>query len=247
MVEVNAVNGYGLTAMDMLVQSRRDKKDMEIAERLQTAGALKAENINLTATQPESLHHQAFPNQSRNSSSSCGSGTRDQMRWDQYFNKHDEWLEKQRDALMVVASLIASMGFTAGVTPPSGVLSVPIDPKSWGSSYNRFLVYNTTSFMSSLSIILLLVSGVPIRRRELVWILMVIMWIAVSSTALTYAVSIEHHCQSTDELPVVHILLGVGFIAWVFLVAILLVFHTTRISLILVRKSKKPSRGDETV
>uniref|UniRef100_A0A803NCN3 PGG domain-containing protein n=1 Tax=Chenopodium quinoa TaxID=63459 RepID=A0A803NCN3_CHEQI len=36
-------------------------------------------------------------------------------------NRHRDWLEKQRNALMVVASLIATMAFQTGVNPPGGV------------------------------------------------------------------------------------------------------------------------------
>ncbi|KAK4388711.1 hypothetical protein Sango_2208100 [Sesamum angolense] len=40
---------------------------------------------------------------------------------DDLVKQPDDWLEKKRSALMVVASLIATMAFQVGVNPPSGV------------------------------------------------------------------------------------------------------------------------------
>ncbi|KAK2994034.1 hypothetical protein RJ640_018791, partial [Escallonia rubra] len=40
---------------------------------------------------------------------------------EKFLKKQDDWLEKQRSALMVAASLIATMAFQVGVNPPCGV------------------------------------------------------------------------------------------------------------------------------
>ena len=45
MVEVDAVNGNGLTALDVIEHMPRDLKSMEILESLSKAGALSARNI----------------------------------------------------------------------------------------------------------------------------------------------------------------------------------------------------------
>ncbi|KAG8375719.1 hypothetical protein BUALT_Bualt10G0129700 [Buddleja alternifolia] len=246
-IEVNSANANGQTAMDILVQSRRDKSDIEISEMLQNAGALKSTHIfpstkhkSPIQTFPTPLSKSNITIQSANSSLASQDHP---TTWEQYFNKQDEWLEKQRDSLMVVASLIASMGFTAGLTPPPGVLTFQHRLSAWGI-YCRFLIYNTTSFISSLSIILLLVSGIPVRRRVFMWILMVIMWIAVSSTALTYAVSIETHTNSNEFTTKYGVLL-IGVIIWLFLMTMLLVFHTARFGVMFAKKFKKvSSRGD---
>ncbi|XWS17454.1 hypothetical protein CRYUN_Cryun33cG0069300 [Craigia yunnanensis] len=36
-------------------------------------------------------------------------------------HKHTDWLDRKRSALMVVASLIATVAFQAAITPPGGV------------------------------------------------------------------------------------------------------------------------------
>ncbi|KAL9451663.1 hypothetical protein AB3S75_013267 [Citrus x aurantiifolia] len=68
-----------------------------------------------------------------------------------------------RNALMVVASLTATMAFQAGVNPPHS----PWQDTSSSSSqdhatahrYTCILFFNTTGFLASLSIILLLSIG----------------------------------------------------------------------------------------
>ncbi|PIN07436.1 hypothetical protein CDL12_19990 [Handroanthus impetiginosus] len=58
------------------------------------------------------------------------------------------------------------------------------DPKA----YKSFIRSNTIAFVSSLSATLLLISGLPFRRKLFMWILMVIMWLTVTSIAVTYAI-----------------------------------------------------------
>ncbi|KAG6389341.1 hypothetical protein SASPL_150809 [Salvia splendens] len=111
-VEVDMKNEEGLTAMDVLIRSRRDLRDSEI------------EHL---------LKHGDKPTKKKAKKNS----------WNHFMKQHDVWLEKEKHTLMVVASLIATMAFQAGVDPPE----------------------------ASLSIILLLASGLPIRRRLFMWIL----------------------------------------------------------------------------
>ncbi|CAL5438467.1 unnamed protein product [Camellia sinensis] len=90
-----------------------------------------------------------------------------------------EWISKKREALMIVASLIATMAFQAGVSPPGGVRQDDSDGHIAGKAvmtpvlYPYFLRANTIGLVSSLSIILLLISGLPFRKRlfmlALVW------------------------------------------------------------------------------
>ncbi|XVE98383.1 hypothetical protein REPUB_Repub03eG0102000 [Reevesia pubescens] len=56
--------------------------------------------------------------------------------------------------------------------------------------YTLFLNSNTTGFLVSLIIILVLINGSPLRRRFFMWVLLVIMWVAISASALAYLVSV---------------------------------------------------------
>src|ERR1044072_2910773 len=56
--------------------------------------------------------------------------------------------------------------------------------------YLRFLIYNTVSFIASLSVCLLLVSGIPLKHRFVLWFLSIGMCITITSLALTYFAAI---------------------------------------------------------
>ncbi|XP_057248666.1 uncharacterized protein LOC130590385 [Beta vulgaris subsp. vulgaris] len=115
-----------------------------------------------------------------------------------------DWLDKQRTALMVVSSLIATMAFQAGINPPGGVWQDDKDGHKAGTSimahvkkesqldlgiYNVFFITNTVGLVSSLTVIILLISGLPCMRLVM-GLLMVTMWIAITATTMTYIISV---------------------------------------------------------
>ncbi|KAI3893171.1 hypothetical protein MKX03_020196 [Papaver bracteatum] len=66
-------------------------------------------------------------------------------------------------------------------------------------SYWIFVACNSIGFYASLSIILLLVSGLPFKRKAFVWILTVIMWIAISSMALSYVYALSSMIPPSNQ------------------------------------------------
>ncbi|CAA2963595.1 ankyrin repeat-containing BDA1-like [Olea europaea subsp. europaea] len=251
-IEVNAQNLRGMTAMDVLIRSRTDLRDEEIKESLKHAGAFgSTENnslvqINHSTTSPGL--NLSFEHQDR--SLNMKKNSRKTM-----FSQNVGWLEKKRSALMVVASLIATMTFQVGVNPPGGVWEnnyklnsrgKPLGPQSHkvGESifghkypivYKIFLIANTTGLIASLSIILLLMSGLPLRRRIFMWILMVITWIAITAVALTYFLSIIALSPEKEEHSI-FILIGFSSFIWFCLLVFLLMGHTIRLIIRMVRK-----------
>ncbi|CAA3000200.1 ankyrin repeat-containing BDA1-like [Olea europaea subsp. europaea] len=249
--EVNAQNLRGMTAMDVLIRSRRDVRDDEIEETLKRAGAFGSMEkkslvqINRNISSPGlnlSFDHFDF-------SSNVKRNHRKKM-----FKQKDDWLEKKRSALMVVASLIATMAFQVGVNPPSRLVQ---DNKTVNSQsnlalipqfyevlesifvhnhlklYGPFLIANTTGLIASLSIILLLMSGLPLKRRIVMGISMVITWIAITAVALTYLisiilVSIDVFKPKKDKKSMGHVI-RIGVIVWYSVMGILLVGNTVRL------------------
>ncbi|KAG5591955.1 hypothetical protein H5410_042469 [Solanum commersonii] len=57
-------------------------------------------------------------------------------------------------------------------------------------SYKYFIYDNSTALVASLSTILLLIGGLPLRKKIFTWALMIIMWLTISSLAITYGISI---------------------------------------------------------
>ncbi|XP_074282676.1 uncharacterized protein LOC141607216 [Silene latifolia] len=212
-MEKNAINKNGLTAMDIHIQSKKGINDSEIRVALKRAKGLKAK----TALKPR--------------------------------NKNKTWLENQRNALMVVASLIATMAFQVGINPPGGVWQ-DNDGHNAGNSvmadvvkdgYDKLLIFNTAGLISSLSVILLLISGLPFRRL-FVAILMITMWIAVTATTLSYIVSVNYlagnrevlRLSSKNHRPVLYAL-GAGIGVWLILMVLLLLGHAVRFVVKLIR------------
>lgn len=61
-------------------------------------------------------------------------------------------------------------------------------------AYSNFVAQNTTAFLASLGMILLLISDLPFKLRFSMWILMVIMWVGVTESTFTYLISIYIAC-----------------------------------------------------
>ncbi|KAH9750869.1 ANK REP REGION domain-containing protein [Citrus sinensis] len=174
-IEVNAVNANGFTAWDILAQSKRDIKYWEIGELLRRARGNSAKDMHLPAnelavTQTNSLT--SHENNQKHEGKKDLKGTP----WNL-----DDWLKEKRNAAMIVATGIATMGFQAGVNPPN---SSRLDASS-------FVAHNTLGFLSSLSVILLLLFSLPINRTLFVWIVMIMMGVAIGEMAWVYAVSID--------------------------------------------------------
>ncbi|KAK9683795.1 hypothetical protein RND81_10G165000 [Saponaria officinalis] len=207
-MEKNAINTNGLTSMDIHIRSKSGINHSEIWVALKKkAKALKAK----TALKPR--------------------------------DKHRTWLESQRNALMVIASLIATMAFQVGINPPGGAWQDNMDGHIAGNSimpdvdkdqYDRLLIYNTVGLISSLSVILLHISGLPCKRL-FVGILMITLWIAVTATTISYVISVMH-LTGNREFPwpssrnhqavLIALLASVYF--WIALMVILLLANALR-------------------
>ncbi|PIN00659.1 26S proteasome regulatory complex, subunit PSMD10 [Handroanthus impetiginosus] len=234
-LEVNALNLNGMTALDVLIQSKWDFRDSEIKESLKRAGALGASKTNTP------LHNNS---------------------WKRLFQNQAEWLEKKKSALMVVASLIATMAFQVGVNPPGGVWQDDKVVDSQGNQtisdhthqnhsagysimasnepeqYMLLYIVNTISFIASLSIILLLMSGLPIRQKFSMWILMVITWISITTIALTYLESTYSLIPPDADDSAVYVISQTVKV-WIGLMALLLIGHTIRFIIRLVKKLRR--------
>lgn len=236
---MNASNANGDTSTDILVHVPRDLKYQQITQSLTRAGAVQAK--------PQGSFG-SIPNNSR-------SRTRlDRLEYhyqppaySQLKEHYEDWLDRKRNSLMVVASLIATMAFQAGINPPSGVWqeSTNTDPpheagyaimiSNHPDLYHIFLISNTVGFVSTLSIIVLLISGLPfLRYRFFLWILMVIMWIATTSMSLTYLVSIWVLTPTSETKSIRYVVLGIVLV-WIVLMTLLLFGHTIRLIVIALR------------
>ncbi|KAI6679912.1 hypothetical protein NL676_033793 [Syzygium grande] len=108
-IEVDAQNAKGFTALDVLSHGPRDLRDMEIKQLLQKSGASIIYQTSLGGDTIEAIPI-AQPYIKQNSDIKPPVKTR----------KHKDWLGRKRSALIVVASLIATVAFQATLSPPGG-------------------------------------------------------------------------------------------------------------------------------
>ncbi|XP_052181040.1 ankyrin repeat-containing protein ITN1-like [Diospyros lotus] len=158
--------------------------------------------------------------------------------------KVDELLSKRQNALLVAASLMATMAFQVGVTHPGGVWQDNGPNNStnnnstdefhkageavvayYYSETGWFFVANTIGFVASLSTILFLVTGLPFKKKLFTRIMVLTMCIAVTSIAFTYAFSIA---SITPDWfwNIVSKCIYYGMIVWCGVICVLVLIHT---------------------
>ncbi|CAK7352854.1 unnamed protein product [Dovyalis caffra] len=234
-IEVNAVNSSGFTALDIaLAQGRRSLKDVDIQDSLHQVGALSAEGFSSTVHRTEAVRAMNLQS-NEHVIATLHSRLRRKFR-----RRENHRLGEKRNALMIVASLIATMAFQAGISPPGGIwqddLQQPIAHEAGRSimadkfpdAYRWFVTHNTTAFVASLGVILLLISGLPFKWRFSMWILMVIMWVAITESTFTYLISI--YCLSSRPQRKTYIVTVVVLSVVIYgLLSILLLGHFVRL------------------
>ncbi|XVE97933.1 hypothetical protein REPUB_Repub03eG0061600 [Reevesia pubescens] len=254
-LDINAINKNGFTALDTLIQSPRDLRDMEIECILRDAGILIAKDLHIISPEwvpsptkiPQMTRSLVSHVSTEIESISEKPGRKDN-------NKHTDWLGRKRSALMVVASLSATVAFQAAITPPGGVWQEdetldekgnPLEhPRKAGTAvmaysqeieYGQFMIFNTIAFLASLSIILLLISGLPIKRRRWMWIQMIIMWIAITAQVITYFISLRY--MSPDSASgMLHDVTEISVLAWLCLMGVVFIGNVVRMNLWVLRK-----------
>nr|VDD46499.1 unnamed protein product [Brassica oleracea] len=166
-----------------------------------------------------------------------------------YLNRQGDWLEKTRGNLMVAATVIAGMSFQVMVSPPGGVwqsdicssgnqtgVTVPVCTAKAGTSvlehesskrglYFGMVISSTVSFSASMSLILLVISGLRLRNRMIMAILVTFMVLAVLciSAAFFFAVALV---QYEDDKIIYILMFYVGF--WIVFPVIILVSQLVR-------------------
>ncbi|XP_057512797.1 ankyrin repeat-containing protein BDA1-like [Actinidia eriantha] len=258
-VKVNELNGNSITALDIIQHMPRDLKAVEIRELLVKAGGLMAERIpSLTTAAMPATKEQCLvvlePQPSTVITEAPISAPPPQQEPDGLL-KHldqDHRLNRKHDSLMVVATLIAAMAFQAGLSPPGGVwqddkvntaiqrgvqqAGQSIVADKWPHLYIRFWISNTVSFIASLIIIFLLVSGLPMKKRVFLWILTAAMLVTITSTTLTYGFSMAIISQVEKDMATI---LVSSVFAWMCVLGIVFLGYTCGFVIWIIRMVRK--------
>ncbi|KAL4291675.1 hypothetical protein GQ457_14G007140 [Hibiscus cannabinus] len=128
-----------------------------------------------------------------------------------YLKHQGNWIEEMQGSLMLVATLTATISFQVAFNPPGGVWQQhyhkKTEPICWRSQdgvcqpgtsilaylypgdYFSLIVFATVSFFASISIVMLGISGLPLKNKFSTWLMTVAMIIAITFTTLTYLYS----------------------------------------------------------
>ncbi|CAN6715087.1 unnamed protein product [Malus baccata var. baccata] len=179
------------------------------------------------------------------------------MKWLRY---PSNWVVETRGMLMVVATMISTMTFQAAVNPPGGVwdhndTNTTIYHRSGSNSticsegrvckagtavlgyispddFLGFLASNTISFLASLSVTLLLVSGFPLHNRFCTWLLSMFMCATLTFLAFTYEQALSMIVPDPPPDPTTNIqtirIYVTPVLTWIALLAIVGLTHTIR-------------------
>ncbi|KAG2715952.1 hypothetical protein I3760_03G103800 [Carya illinoinensis] len=216
--EANAINRIGNTALDVLQLGHRDFKSLNIQDMLMGAGVRRSKDLNspdlLTTTRRhERTAARSINNEAHEPSPAAQSRFK---KWWAYFClcgwvKHfkrrgrSNWVVETRGTLMLVATVIATVTFQAGINPPGGVWQQDCQDTKYGNAnctgkaifsdinpyvYQFFLSFNTTSLVAALSVVLLITLGIPKRSQLFLWLLTLSMLIAVTFMLYTYFLAV---------------------------------------------------------
>ncbi|KAJ6674141.1 ANKYRIN REPEAT FAMILY PROTEIN [Salix viminalis] len=194
-VDVNAINQKGQTALDVVESDMSNSGALLILPALQDAGGKRSHQLppisieiqqiqqdqkslssSFTKRMPESTtkHHRRSQNRRR----------------EKQLELQTEGLRNARNTIVIVAVLIATVTFAAGINPPGGFRQETGDIiKGRHSSFKIFAVCNILALFLSLGTVIFLVSIVPFQRKSMMRLLVVthkVMWLSISFMAAGY-------------------------------------------------------------
>ncbi|XVE51894.1 hypothetical protein DITRI_Ditri02bG0077500 [Diplodiscus trichospermus] len=177
-----------------------------------------------------------------------------------YLRHQSNWVEEMQGTLMLVATLTATISFQVAISPPGGVWQQDYTDLTVGDyrceqfgkcvagnavlgyvypdRYLRLTSYAIISFIASLSVVLLAISGLPLKNKLCTWLMTIAMMFAITFVLLTFetamALVTPNHIYSKTSAA----LSRTKFI-WVVLVGLLVVFATVRLLFWLVSLPSK--------
>ncbi|KAK7355635.1 hypothetical protein VNO80_14895 [Phaseolus coccineus] len=242
-----ALNEAGLTNFEVLERGPSDFITQKIEHMLTEAGVQ-----SITAQQGSSSSPRIIPTQPPQESKRRKLW---ETLWLEYLQYRPNWIEEKRGSLMVVATVIATMTFQSVISPPGGVwqedtFSGGLNCSSSGickagtavlaydlteEGYVTFATFNTISFFSSLCVVVMLVSGLRLDNKPMMWMLITALFLALTSMSHTYVsaqrlVTPHHLAHKVDTMN-----MSLSTI-WIIITGVVLLFHVLHLVIFCAKK-----------
>ena len=196
-VDVNAQNSKGFTSLDVITSyASHSKARLEIVTALCQAGAKRCSQISSASPEIQENHQPTSGglNSLDAAAPPCDYPVQHQKDKHEKNQKkmldQNEGMRNARNKFTVVAVLVATVTFSAGINPPGG-----FDQKTGKSllgkqtAFKVFVVCNILALFMSLSIVIVLVSVIPYRRNSMMKLLVFshkVMWVSMIFMATAY-------------------------------------------------------------
>ncbi|XVE88661.1 hypothetical protein DITRI_Ditri19aG0087300 [Diplodiscus trichospermus] len=167
-----------------------------------------------------------------------------------YLTHQANWVEEMQGTLMLVATLSATIAFQVAINPPGGVLGFDYRNSTIGNfncatsdvcvdgtallgyvypeKYIQLTVFAIVSFIASLAVVLLAISGLPLKNKLGTWLMIIAMIIAITSLFLAFIVAIWM-VTPNDVFPTTSKALFITQYIWIVLVGFVVVFASMRL------------------
>ncbi|KAM3699382.1 hypothetical protein ACJW31_05G021600 [Castanea mollissima] len=191
--KADVLNHMGFTALEALDHYPKEFKSFTIQNILTDAGVERAMN-------------------QMELEQSSKKGRKNWLEYLKYLKYEGDWVEDNHGSIMVASTVITTITFQQAISPPGGLWQANVNDTMQGfrcssdtpcvagkavladavdyRSYLNFMICNTLSFVASLGVTFLLISGFPIKHRVCMCLLTIALCSTLTFLAATYLIAI---------------------------------------------------------